>query len=62
MVTLTGNNGFTVIITVLLTAGLPVVQVALDVRVQVIVFPLVGTKVYAAFVAPFTLAPFTFHW
>ena len=43
--TLTGNNGFTIMVTVLLTAGLPVVQVALEVRVQVMVFPFAGTKV-----------------
>ena len=43
--TLTGNNGFTVMVTVLLTAGLPVVQVSLEVRVQVMVFPFAGTKV-----------------
>ena len=45
MVTLTGNNGFTVMVTVLLTAGLPVVQIALEVRVQVMVFPFAGTNV-----------------
>ena len=35
IVTLTGNNGLTVMVTVLETAGLPVGQVALEVRVQV---------------------------
>ena len=41
---LTGNNGFTVMVTVLDVAGLPVVQVSLEVREQVMVFPFVGTK------------------
>jgi hypothetical protein len=45
IVTLTGNNGFTVMVTVLLTAGLPVVQVSLEVSVQVTVFPFAGANV-----------------
>ena len=60
--TLTGSNGLTVIVTVFETAGLPVVHVSLEVRVQVMAFPFAGTNVYAALVAPFTLVPFTFHW
>ena len=43
--TLTGSNGLTVIVTVLETAGLPVAQVALEVSIQVMVFPFTGTKV-----------------
>ena len=43
--TLTGSSGFTVMVTVLLIAGLPVGQVALEVNMQVIVFPFAGTKV-----------------
>ena len=34
MLTLTGKFGFTVIVTVLEVAGLPVAQVALEVRMQ----------------------------
>jgi hypothetical protein len=43
--TLTGNNGFTVIVTVFEVAGFPVVQVAFEVSTQVIVLPLTGAKV-----------------
>ena len=39
---LTGSNGFTVIVTWLLMAGLPVVQASEDVSVQVITSPLFG--------------------
>ena len=41
--TLTGRFGFTVMVTVLDVAGLPVAQVAFEVNVQVIVFPDAGT-------------------
>jgi hypothetical protein len=37
---LAGSNGLTVIVTVFDVAGLPVAQVAFDVRTQVTVFPL----------------------
>ena len=40
MLTLTGKIGFTVIVTVLLVAGLPLVQVSLDVSTQVTRSPL----------------------
>lgn len=40
--TLTGNNGFTVMVIVLDVAGFPLVQVALEVISQVMVFPLEG--------------------
>jgi hypothetical protein len=39
---LTGSKGFTVIVTELLVAGLPEVQVAEEVSVQVIISPLFG--------------------
>lgn len=39
MLTLAGRFGFTVIVTVLEVAGLPVAQVALEVITQVMVFP-----------------------
>ena len=60
--TLTGSSGFTVMVTVLEVAGLPVGQVAFEVRTQVIVLPLAGIKEYVVFVAPGTLVPFSFHW
>ena len=40
--TLTGNNGFTVMVNVFETAGLPVGQVALEVRTQVTRSPFTG--------------------
>jgi hypothetical protein len=46
ILTLTGRLGFTVIVTVLDVAGLPVAHVALDVNTQVMVLPLAS----AAFV------------
>ena len=61
METLTGNRGFTVMVTVFETAGLPVAQVAFEVSVQVMALVFTGTYVYAALVAPLTLVPFTFH-
>ena len=42
IVKLTSNNGFTVIVTVLEMAGLPVAQVALDVSRQVMASPVTG--------------------
>jgi hypothetical protein len=42
MDTLTGNNGFTVIVTELEVAGFPVVQVALEVTTHVTALPLAG--------------------
>ena len=62
METLTGRIGFTVIVTVLEVAGFPDVQVALDVTVQFIVFPLAGINVYDEFVSPETRIPLRFHW
>ena len=40
--TLTGNTGLTVMVTVFEVAGLPVLQVSLEVRVQVITSPVTG--------------------
>ena len=42
METLTGRFGFTVIVTTLDVAGLPVAQVAFEVNTQVTVFPVAG--------------------
>ena len=42
--TLTGSNGFTVIVTAFEVAGLPLGQVALDVRTQVTRSLLTGTN------------------
>ena len=43
--TLTGNNGFTVMVAVLEFEGFPVVQISLDVSIQLIVLPSAGVKV-----------------
>ena len=43
--TLTGNNGFTVMVTALDVAGFPVVQSALEVRSQVIALLFAGLNV-----------------
>ena len=59
---LTGNKGFTVMVTVFEAAGFPVLQVALEVSIQETVEPFAGTNAYEAFVAPVTDVPFTFHW
>ena len=61
MVTETGNNGVTVIVTALEVAGLPVAQDAFDVRTQVIISPLDGIIVNAGLFVP-VLIPLTFHW
>ena len=41
--TLTGSNGLTVMVTALEVAGLPDLQVSLEVRTQVITSPFAGT-------------------
>ena len=41
ILTLTGRFGFTIMVTVLDVAGLPVAQVALDVKTHITVFPFV---------------------
>ena len=43
--TLTGNNGFTVMVKALEVAGFPLVQLALEVSKQVMTLPLAGAKV-----------------
>ena len=43
--TLTGNNGFTAMVTVFEVAGFPVVQIILDVKPQVTALPLAGANV-----------------
>ena len=61
MLTLAGKFGFTVMVTVLEVAGLPVAQVTLDVNVQVIVFPFVNVAdVNVGELVP-AFTPFTFH-
>jgi hypothetical protein len=62
MLTLAGKFGFTVMVTVLEVAGLPVAQVALDVSIHVTVFPLAKAAfVYVVLLVP-TLVPLSFHW
>ena len=62
MVTLTGRNGLTVIITIFDTAGFPYVQVPLEVSTTLILFALTGINVYVWLVAPEMSIPLTFHW
>ena len=59
--TLTGRFGFTVMVTVLDVAGLPVAQVALDVSMHVTASLFTGTYVNEALFVP-ALVPLTFHW
>lgn len=59
--TLAGSTGFTVIVTVLEVAGLPVAQVAFEVITQLMVFPLARALFeYVVLLVP-TLEPFSFH-
>lgn len=59
--TLAGRTGFTVMVTVLEVAGLPVAQVAFEVITQLIVFPLASALFeYVVLLVP-TLEPFSFH-
>ena len=60
-VTLTGSNGFTVIVTVFDVAGFPDGQVALEVSTQVIASLLTGMYEYVLLLVP-AFTPFTFHW
>ena len=62
METLTGSRGFTVIITGVEEAGLPVAQVALEESTQEMASLFAGGKAYVAFVAPVRAVPFNFHW
>ena len=59
--TLTGKFGFTVIVTVLDVAGLPVAQVALDVNTHVTTSPLFNVVVVNVAELVPALLPFTFH-
>jgi len=61
MVTLTGNEEFTVMVRAFEVAGLPVAQVALEVSWQVTTSPLTrAALVYVVLFEP-TLVPFSFH-
>ena len=62
MMTLTGNWGFTAMVTVLDVAGLPVAQVASLVSTQLTASVLTGIWVYVEPVAPEITLPLTFHW
>lgn len=61
MLTLTGRIGFTVMVTALELAGLPVAQVALEVRVQVTTSPLAKAVLVYETPVP-TGVPPTNHW
>ena len=58
---LTGRIGLTVMVTVSDMAELPLLQVSLEVRLQLILSPFIGINSYVALVAPGTLVPFNFH-
>ncbi len=59
--TLTGKFGFTVIVTELLVAGLPVGHVALEVSTQVTILPFAKPELeYVVEFVP-TFDPFNFH-
>ena len=61
MLTLTGKFGFTVIVTVLDVAGLPVAHVALEVTTQVTTSPLFKAVVVNVLELVPAFVPFTFH-
>jgi hypothetical protein len=61
IVTLTGNKGFTTMVTEFEVAGLPVEQSALDDRIQVTTSPCTGLYRKIELLVPL-LTPFTFHW
>ena len=60
METLTGNNGVTVIVTVLDVAGLPVGQTTLEVSMHVTTSLLTGIYEKVELLVP-AFTPFTFH-
>ena len=62
MVTLTGKRLLTVMVTVFDVAGLPELQIALEVRIQVTSSPFCWIKEYELSVAPVTVFPLSFHW
>ena len=57
---LTGKFGFTVMVTALLVAGLPVAQVAFEVSMQVTTSLVTGVYEYVVLLLP-TFDPLTFH-
>jgi hypothetical protein len=59
---LTGKLGFTVMVTELEVAGLPVAQVALDVKMQVTTSLFANEAFTYVLLFEPTLLPFTFHW
>lgn len=61
MLTVTGNTGFTVMVTELEVAGLPVEQVALEVITQLTTCPLVRAALLNVAPVPDGVAP-TYHW
>ena len=61
MVTLTGRFGFTVMVTGGLVAGLPVMQLAEEIIIQVTRSPVAGVYVNTELFAP-AFTPLTFHW
>jgi hypothetical protein len=61
METLAVTVGFTVIVMMLLVAGLPVTHVAFDVITTFTAFPLAGTKEYVGEFVPTGVVP-TYHW
>jgi hypothetical protein len=61
MLTVGVTGAFTTILMMLLVAGLPVTQVALDVITTFTAFPLAGTKVYVGEFVPTGVVP-TYHW
>ena len=58
--TLTGSKGFTVIVTGAEVAGLPVIQLAFEVRAQITISLLVGLYEKDGLLVPL-IVPFTFH-
>ena len=59
--TLTGSNGFTVMVTVFEVAGFPVGQVAFEVKTQVTIWPLVSVEVVNVDELVPAFTPLTFH-
>jgi hypothetical protein len=59
--TLTGKLGFTVMVMPVLVAGLPVAQVALDVKITVTTCPLVSAEVVKVLLLVPAFTPFTCH-
>jgi hypothetical protein len=62
ILTLTGNIGLTVIVTILEVAGLPVGHVTFDVKTQVTRSPLTNVVLVKVALLTPTFEPFSFHW